>query len=59
MRNRPFYKNSAQSRDIAELENLNKGATIAMADYTIVNTKTLSYFKKQLNEIYKETGNKK
>jgi dephospho-CoA kinase len=52
LRNRPATKESAKSRDYAELEKLNKGATIAMADYTIVNTKDLKYFNKQLEEIY-------
>jgi len=54
LRNRPSTKTDAELRDIAELENLNKGATIAMADYTIVNIKDLRYFKKSLNAIYKE-----
>jgi dephospho-CoA kinase len=53
-RDRPYTKSEAESRDYAELENLNKGATIAMADYTILNTKDLDYFKRQLNEIEKE-----
>lgn len=54
LRNRPATKKDAQSRDYAELENLNKGGTIAMADYTILNTRDIKYFNKQLNEIYKE-----
>lgn len=58
LRNRPATKTQAESRDIAELENLNKGATIAMADYTIVNTKDLKYFNKQLDEIYKKITTK-
>jgi dephospho-CoA kinase len=53
-RNRPLTPKEAESRDFAEIEHLNKGGTIAMADYTIVNTKDLKYFRKQLNEIYKE-----
>lgn len=53
-RNRPISPKEAISRDYAEIENLNKGGTIAMADYTIVNTKSLRYFYKQLDEIYKE-----
>lgn len=51
---RPLTLKEAKSRDLAEIENLNKGGTIAMADYTIVNTKDLRYFKKQIDEIYKE-----
>lgn len=58
LRNRPATKEAAHSRDLAELENLNKGATIAMADYTIINTRDIKYFNKQLYEIYKEIGKK-
>jgi len=54
LRNRPATKKAAHSRDIAELENLNKGATIAMADYTILNTGDIKYFNSQLNKIYEE-----
>ncbi|KKQ92503.1 MAG: Dephospho-CoA kinase-like protein [Microgenomates group bacterium GW2011_GWC1_39_7b] len=54
LRDRPATKEAAESRDYAELENLNKGATIAMADYTILNTKDLDFFKKQLEEIFNE-----
>jgi len=54
LRDRPMTLKEAESRDYAELENLNKGGTIAMADYTILNTKDLKYFVKQLNEIQKE-----
>jgi dephospho-CoA kinase len=54
LRNRPATKEAAESRDYAELENLNKGATIALSDYTVVNTKSLQYFYKQLDEICKE-----
>lgn len=57
-RHRPATKMAAKSRDMAELENLNKGATIAMSDYTIVNTNTLSYFKRQLKKIYEEINEK-
>jgi len=52
--NRPATIKAAESRDIAEIENLNKGGTIAMADYTIVNIKDLGYFRKQINEIIKK-----
>ena len=51
LRNRPFTVDEAEKRDVAELINLNKGATIAMADYTILNTKDLKYLKKQTEEI--------
>ncbi len=54
VRFRPLTKKEAETRDISEIENLNKGGTIAMADYTIVNTKSLQYFYKKLNEVFKE-----
>lgn len=34
---RPFSLQEARKRDIAEIENLNKGGTIAIADYLITN----------------------
>ena len=54
LRNRPLTYKESKSRDYAEITNLNKGGTIAMADYTIVNTKDLKYFKSELDRIYKE-----
>ena len=50
-RHRPSTPEESESRDYEELENLNKGGTIALADYTILNTKDLKYFKKQLKEV--------
>lgn len=35
---RPLKREEAQSRDKSELENLNKGGPIAMADYTVDNS---------------------
>jgi len=58
LRHRPFSKSEAKSRDFAEIENLDKGGPIAMADYTIVNTEDMRYFKKQINEVYDEIENK-
>ncbi|MBT3465395.1 AAA family ATPase [archaeon] len=43
---RPLTKEEGQSRDIAEIENINKAGPISMADYTILNTETL----KELDE---------
>jgi dephospho-CoA kinase len=51
MRHRPFTKDEAKSRDEAELKNLNKGATLAMADYTILNDKDMDYLLNQVNEV--------
>lgn len=47
MRNRPATKLQAQSRDYAEIENIEKGGPIAMADYYIINNSTLEYLKEE------------
>jgi dephospho-CoA kinase len=58
LRHRPITVEEAKKRDMAELEKLNKGATIAMADYTISNTKDINYLLNQINEIVDEiSGN--
>jgi dephospho-CoA kinase len=44
---RPLTAAEAASRDKSEIENLNKGGPISMADYTIVNENTLNYLKNQ------------
>lgn len=54
LRNRPATRDEAETRDYSEIENLNKGGTIAMADYTIINTKDIEYFNSQLAEIYEK-----
>lgn len=54
LRHRPFTKKEAKARDFAEIENLDKGGPIAMADYTILNTKDLKFLKKQIKEIKDE-----
>lgn len=53
-RNRPLTVNEAKTRDLSEIENLNKGGSIAMADYTVLNTKDLTFLEKQIEEIYEE-----
>lgn len=58
LRNRSFTVDEAKKRDLAELENLNKGATIAMADYTVVNTGDKNYLLKQIDEIIKDINGK-
>lgn len=45
---RPLTHDEAKSRDIAEIENLNKGGPIARADYMIINEGTEEEFRKQL-----------
>jgi len=48
---RNFTKEEAKSRDYAEIENLEKGGPIAMADFTIVNTGTVAQLKENVNKI--------
>ena len=54
LRNRSITIKEAKTRDYAEIEKLNKGGTIAMADHTLVNTKSKAYFLKQVAQLYKE-----
>ncbi len=51
---RPLTKKEAASRDYAEIKNLNKGGTIAMADFTITNTGTLKDLETQTKEVLKK-----
>ncbi len=51
---RPFSEKEAQSRDQAEIENLHKAGPIAMADYTIVNERTVEEFHQRLEEFLKK-----
>jgi dephospho-CoA kinase len=44
---RPLTNEEASSRDKSEIENLNKGGPIAMADYTIINENNLDYLRLQ------------
>jgi Dephospho-CoA kinase len=48
---RPFTKEQAIARDIAEIENSAKGGPIAMADYYIDNNQDVDTYKKRLLEI--------
>ena len=41
----------AVSRDIAEIENLNKGGPIALADYTIINESSLDELEKEVKGV--------
>ena len=50
LKNRPFTMKEAEKRDYAEIEKLDKGGSIAMADYTLVNTKSMDYFLKQMDK---------
>jgi len=48
---RPLTPEEGASRDRAEIENLNKGGPIAMADFTILNDADMSALKKQVERI--------
>ncbi len=48
---RPLMPQEAASRERAEIENLNKGGPIAMADFVIVNDSTFANMKKQVENI--------
>ena len=48
---RPLTFNEASSRDKSEIENLNKGGPIAMADYTLINESNLADLKQQTESV--------
>lgn len=48
---RPFSLEDAKKRDIAEIEHLNKGGPIAMADFLVVNNTTVDDLYKQLDSL--------
>ena len=54
LRHRPFTKKEAKERDYNEIENIEKGGPIAMADYTFINTKDLCFLKKQFDHWYED-----
>jgi dephospho-CoA kinase len=47
---RPLTNSEAESRDVSEIENLDKGGPIAFADYTILNNSTLDELKMKLKK---------
>lgn len=51
MRNRPATAEQARARDFAEIENIDKGGPIAMADYHIVNEGSPEELQVKLNEL--------
>ena len=53
---RPLMEKEAHTRDIAEIENLQKGGPIVFADYYIDNNGTLEDYDKKLEEIYNRLG---
>lgn len=48
---RATTKEQSKARDYAEIENIEKGGPIAMADYTIINTGTIEELKQKVKEI--------
>jgi len=50
---RPLTAEEAVSRDKAEIENLNKGGPIALADFTIENESSLNELKEKTREVIK------
>ena len=52
MINRPLEKRDAEIRDYCEIENIEKGGPIAMADITIINTGSVSEFESKLAELF-------
>ena len=51
---RPLTIDEAKKRDYAEIENIEKGGPIAMADYTINNEGTIKELNENLEKIYKQ-----
>jgi len=51
---RPLKEEEVRSRDYAEIENLEKGGPIVMADFTIINTGTIDQLKQQVKLIIKD-----
>ncbi len=47
-KNRPLSSEKAQARDFSEIENIEKGGPIAMADYYILNTKGVEELKAEI-----------
>jgi dephospho-CoA kinase len=48
---RPLTAEEAASRDVAELENTNKGGPIAMADFTIINESSLADLERETGKV--------
>jgi len=48
---RPISESDARMRDYAEIENIEKGGPITMADFTIINTGTIQDLKEKTKEI--------
>lgn len=51
LRWRPFTREEAKKRDFAEIENIEKGGPIAIADYTLINEGTLEELYAQVDSV--------
>jgi dephospho-CoA kinase len=51
---RPLNRDEARSRDISEINNLNKGGPIAMADFLVKNEGSLDDLQVQLERVWRE-----
>lgn len=51
---RPLTEAEVSSRDIAEIENLEKGGPIAYADFLLTNTETLDDLHRELDKVVKQ-----
>lgn len=49
---RPLTNEEAMSRDLSEIQNLDKGGPIAYADYTLINDSTLEDLNKNLEKLF-------
>ncbi len=56
---RPLALEEAASRDKTEIENINKGGPIAMADFTIINESSLEDLRKEAKRIISRLKNEK
>lgn len=54
IRMRPFSREQAKARDYAEIENIEKGGPIAMADVMIINESSEEELKKRIKELADE-----
>ena len=53
---RPLAEKEAPSRDRAEIEHLNKGGPIALADFTIVNESSLADLRQEAEKVINRLG---
>ncbi|MGH7218439.1 MAG: AAA family ATPase [Candidatus Microsaccharimonas sp.] len=51
---RPLTSSEAYNRDTAEIENLEKGGPIAIADHYLINNGSIEHFDEQLNALTRE-----